>query len=77
MPKAGGKWNTFEITAKGPQLTVVLNGTKTVDMQDSKFAGFPMVFLRLLPAGDPPMTRDAPAVWQQAFDARLAWPHLR
>jgi Domain of Unknown Function (DUF1080) len=38
MPKAGGKWNTYEITAKGPQLTVVLNGTKTVDIQDSKFA---------------------------------------
>jgi hypothetical protein len=32
MPKAGGKWNTFEITAKGPQLTVVLNGTQTVDI---------------------------------------------
>ena len=22
MPKAGGKWNTYEITAKGSQLTV-------------------------------------------------------
>src|SRR5499426_3300275 len=29
MPKAGGKWNTYEITAKGPQLTIVLNGVKT------------------------------------------------
>ena len=38
MPKAGGKWNTYEITAKGPQITVVLNGQKTVDMQDGKFA---------------------------------------
>ena len=37
MPKAGGKWNTYEITAKGSQLTVVLNGVKTVDVQDSKF----------------------------------------
>ena len=36
MPKAGGKWNTYEITAKGTQLTVILNGTKTVDVQDSK-----------------------------------------
>jgi Domain of Unknown Function (DUF1080) len=42
MPKAGGQWNTFEITAKGPQLTVVLNGTKTVDIQDSKFASGPL-----------------------------------
>jgi hypothetical protein len=41
MPKAGGKWNTFEITAKGSQLIVVLNGTKTVDIQDSKFAAGP------------------------------------
>jgi len=42
MPKAGGQWNTFEITAKGPQLTVVLNGTKTVDIQDSQFASGPL-----------------------------------
>jgi 3-keto-disaccharide hydrolase len=42
MPKAGDKWNTFEITAKGPQLTVVLNGTKTVDIQDSQFASGPL-----------------------------------
>jgi len=41
MPKAGGKWNTYEITAKGSQLTVVLNGVKTVDVQDSKFAQGP------------------------------------
>ncbi|HEY6254574.1 MAG TPA: DUF1080 domain-containing protein [Xanthobacteraceae bacterium] len=39
MPKAGGKWNTYEITAKGPQFTVVLNGMKTVDgAQDGKLA---------------------------------------
>jgi 3-keto-disaccharide hydrolase len=38
MPKAGGKWNTYEITAKGSQLTVVLNGVQTVDVQDSKHA---------------------------------------
>jgi len=28
--KAGGKWNVYEITAKGNEFTVVLNGTKTV-----------------------------------------------
>jgi hypothetical protein len=38
MPKAGGKWNTYEITAKGSQLTVVLNGVQTVNVQDSQFA---------------------------------------
>jgi hypothetical protein len=36
MPKAGGKWNTYEITAQGPHLVVVLNGAKTVDVQDSQ-----------------------------------------
>jgi hypothetical protein len=29
----GGKWNTFDITARGPKLVVVLNGTKTVDVE--------------------------------------------
>jgi hypothetical protein len=38
MPKAGGKWNTYEITAQGPHFVVVLNGQKTVDAQDSKHA---------------------------------------
>ena len=42
MPKAGGKWNTYEITAKGPRLTVVLNGTRTVDVEDTKFASGPI-----------------------------------
>ena len=42
MPKAGGKWNTYEITAQGPHLVVVLNGQKTVDVQDSKHAGGPL-----------------------------------
>jgi hypothetical protein len=41
MQKAGGKWNTYEITMKGPRLVVVLNGQKTVDVQDSKFASGP------------------------------------
>jgi Domain of Unknown Function (DUF1080) len=39
MPKAAGKWNIYEITAKGSTFTVVLNGQKTVDgAQDAKFA---------------------------------------
>ena len=38
-PKAAGKWNVYEITAKGSTLTVVLNGQKTVDgAQDAKLA---------------------------------------
>jgi hypothetical protein len=41
MPKAGEQWNTFEITAQGPHLVVVFNGSKTVDVQDSKLASGP------------------------------------
>ena len=35
MPKAAGKWNVYEITAKGPHLTIVLNGQKTAEVDDS------------------------------------------
>ncbi|WP_316193617.1 DUF1080 domain-containing protein [Bradyrhizobium sp. SZCCHNRI1029] len=42
MPKAGGKWNTYEITAKGTRLTVILNGEKTADVDDSKHAAGPI-----------------------------------
>jgi hypothetical protein len=39
MPRAAGKWNVYEITAKGSTFTVTLNGQKTVDSaQDTKFA---------------------------------------
>lgn len=37
MPKAGGRWNTYEITAKGSQLVVVLNGVQTVNITNDKF----------------------------------------
>jgi hypothetical protein len=40
--KAGGKWNTFEITAQGPHMIVVMNGTKTVDVQNSAHARGPI-----------------------------------
>jgi hypothetical protein len=32
--KAAGKWNTFKITAKGRQMTVGLNGLKTVELHN-------------------------------------------
>lgn len=31
MPRAGNRWNTLDITARGDTFTVVLNGQKTVD----------------------------------------------
>jgi hypothetical protein len=40
--KAGGKWNTYEITAKGPRLTIVLNGVKTAEVDDSQHPSGPI-----------------------------------
>ena len=34
--KAGGRWNTYEITARGSHLTVRLNGVVTADVEDAK-----------------------------------------
>ena len=34
--KAGGRWNTFEILAKGAQITVKMNGVTTASIQDAK-----------------------------------------
>ncbi len=42
MPKAAGKWNTFDITAKGGHLVVIFNGEKTADVQDTKHAAGPL-----------------------------------
>jgi hypothetical protein len=42
MPKAGGKWNTFEITAKGRLITVLLNGQKTVELHNGLFTDGPI-----------------------------------
>jgi len=39
--KAGGKWNTFEISAKGAELMVKFNGAVTANIQNSKFASGP------------------------------------
>jgi hypothetical protein len=41
MPKAGGKWNTYEITAKGREITVVLNGQKTATLHNGLFVEGP------------------------------------
>jgi hypothetical protein len=39
MPKAGGRWNDYVVTARGEQLTVVLNGVKTAEGRDTRFKG--------------------------------------
>jgi hypothetical protein len=40
--KAGGKWNTFEISAKGTTLTVKFNGAVTALTRNSKHASGPI-----------------------------------
>ena len=42
MPKAGGKWNTFEITAKGRDITVMLNGKETAKLRNGLWAEGPI-----------------------------------
>jgi hypothetical protein len=39
---ADGKWNTLDITAQGTRLVIVLNGTKTVDMEHKGHARGPI-----------------------------------
>ena len=38
MPRAGGQWNTLEISAQGDQLVVKLNGQVTAQARDGKHA---------------------------------------
>jgi len=40
--KAAGKWNTFLITAKGPNMTVKMNGELAVDVNDTAFTSGPI-----------------------------------
>ena len=42
MPKAGGKWNVYDITLRGPRLAVTLNGQKTVDIEHSQLKSGPI-----------------------------------
>jgi Domain of Unknown Function (DUF1080) len=54
MPKAGGKWNVYEITAKGNHLTVVLNGVQTADVQNGKLSEGPFALQYALGAKNIP-----------------------
>ena len=40
--KAGGRWNTFEITARGPRITVKMNGEQAQDVTDKSFTSGPI-----------------------------------
>jgi len=39
---AGGKWVTVDITAKGPHMVATLNGIKTAEADDAKYASGPV-----------------------------------
>jgi hypothetical protein len=39
--KAGGKWNTLEVTARGNEMSVKFNGVTTVMLRDGKYASGP------------------------------------
>jgi hypothetical protein len=40
--RAAGRWNTFEITARGPQLTVMHDGVVTAQARNDKYARGPI-----------------------------------
>jgi hypothetical protein len=42
MPKAGGKWNTFEVSARGPLMSVTMNGVKVSEGKDEMFGSGPI-----------------------------------
>lgn len=43
MPKAGEKWNTYEITVNGRDITVMLNGQQTATLRNGMFDEGPIV----------------------------------
>lgn len=57
VPKAGGRWNTYEITAKGDHFVVMLNGVKTAEGHDSKHVRGPIGLQRA-----PGNAKEAPTV---------------
>ncbi len=42
MPKAGNRWNIFDVVARGDNLVVFLNGQQTVNVRDSKHKSGPI-----------------------------------
>lgn len=40
--EAGGRWNTFDLTAEGNRITVDLNGNRVAELEDDSFAAGPI-----------------------------------
>jgi hypothetical protein len=53
--KAGGQWNVYEITVRGSKMTVVLNGTKTAEIDNVESSSGPIAlqYGTLPPKGAP------------------------
>lgn len=62
--KGGGKWSTFKISAKGPNITVDFNGVRTVQLQDSKYAAGPFT---LQFANGPKDAPGGPIKWRKVM----------
>jgi hypothetical protein len=62
--KAGGKWNTFEIFASGPQMTVKFNGAVAVSTQHDKFKSGPFA---LQFANVSPTAPGGPIKWRKVM----------
>jgi len=60
--KVGGKWNTYEIYAKGSEITVKLNGVVTASLQDSKLASGPFALQYMT---GPEGARGGPIRWRK------------
>ena len=62
--KGGSKWNTFKISAKGPHITVELNGVRTAVLHDSKYAAGPFT---LQFANGPQDAPGGPIKWRKVM----------
>jgi hypothetical protein len=61
--KAGGRWNTYEITAKGPLMTAKLNGVQTASGQHAKLPEGPIGLQYA--AGGASNTQGGPIKWRK------------
>lgn len=62
MPLAGGRWNTFDILARGNRIVVTLNGVRVVDMTHGAFAQGPVALQYGAGVGGAP---GGPIIWRK------------
>jgi len=62
--RAAGRWNVYEIHAKGAEVTVTLNGTTTASIRDAKDAAGPFALQYAPGANGPP---GGPIKWRKVM----------